>query len=632
MSSSQNTGAGLLEQSRWAADVRARLKYGQVVTAFRLLEAEGRALAADDRRQLVREFLALAQVSDDPRVFEAYLARGFSREGLASFLSCADVRVVTSALEAMRTLECIDQVPEMMRLRERPEPPVRQAALETIRATLEHRAADQLETLALGLMARAAPDDRAAGLTLLASSVNAAFLRHVLPFLDADDARVRHAAMQAVDALSALDGLTHLLPALLAAPPRHGEVWQTVLRHVSPLQPVDPRLLPVASQFVSLLDSTDAAVRDGAIQVLAAAKQLRPDALVAMLQRPDASDVALSALVELDPEVARPHLVAALTGPSAVLRAAALQHHQWLDPRQHAAVVSVCLDDDDDVVAARAKALLKRWKVKPTTDKRLAVLKTRGIARPDDLVDPLLQTRLASIAKALAASARPSVRVIRGAPSRAKVTPGATRFGGLPDVPPAFEWPVHAQGGPMAFVAQVNLKQVHAVWPDSGVPAQGLLSFFVAQEHLTDGPQPPWHAVVFTADPRLCRPADPPAALPAKARFGVTVPKLRFEYTLPASLPQAMNTGGALSTPYHRFLEAIGQAPNAPADRLLGHPNAIQGDPLEVAPGHVLLLQVDSHRATGMQFGDDGRVFFLIDPADLARQRFDRVQAEFQTF
>jgi uncharacterized protein YwqG len=86
---------------------------------------------------------------------------------------------------------------------------------------------------------------------------------------------------------------------------------------------------------------------------------------------------------------------------------------------------------------------------------------------------------------------------------------------------------------------------------------------------------------------------------------------------------------------------------------MLGHPDAVQGDPqleceaatrgLSAASARAdpeigakaadwrLLLQVDSDRASGMMWSDVGMLYYWIRAEDLATCRFDRVQAIVQS-
>lgn len=54
---------------------------------------------------------------------------------------------------------------------------------------------------------------------------------------------------------------------------------------------------------------------------------------------------------------------------------------------------------------------------------------------------------------------------------------GASRFGGLPDLPAGVSWPV-CDAGPIPFLAQVNLAELPSSPGGDLLPKQGLLSFF----------------------------------------------------------------------------------------------------------------------------------------------------------
>lgn len=65
---------------------------------------------------------------------------------------------------------------------------------------------------------------------------------------------------------------------------------------------------------------------------------------------------------------------------------------------------------------------------------------------------------------------------------------GATRFGGLPDLPPGSDWPVSPNDAPLSFLAQIALGDVAAA-AGPILPA-GLLSFFAGDWDTIDGSFP----------------------------------------------------------------------------------------------------------------------------------------------
>lgn len=69
-------------------------------------------------------------------------------------------------------------------------------------------------------------------------------------------------------------------------------------------------------------------------------------------------------------------------------------------------------------------------------------------------------------------------------PSRSRILSSNTsKYGGLPDVPPEFEWPRTKTGFPLTFICQLNLRQVAETKIVSALPKSGMLYFFI----LTDG-------------------------------------------------------------------------------------------------------------------------------------------------
>lgn len=55
---------------------------------------------------------------------------------------------------------------------------------------------------------------------------------------------------------------------------------------------------------------------------------------------------------------------------------------------------------------------------------------------------------------------------------------GASRFGGAPDLPPTVQWPV-VRGVPLSFIAQICLRELHAVWGQQlPLPLSGWIYFF----------------------------------------------------------------------------------------------------------------------------------------------------------
>jgi uncharacterized protein YwqG len=247
-------------------------------------------------------------------------------------------------------------------------------------------------------------------------------------------------------------------------------------------------------------------------------------------------------------------------------------------------------------------------------------------------------------------------------PGGAPLAVGATKLGGLPDLPGGLDWPAMG-GGPMSFVAQIRLEEVAPLAPPGWLPPGGLLSFFYDQHQETYGASPAdrgsWKVIHLQGGgPDAWRPRPFPDGLGQNARFSACALAPASEATLPYS-PSDQLAGLAWSEEeigrYEDFLAAY---PN-PQDhaslhhRMFGHPEQIQDDmQLQSAlyangfedlgnPSAArflarkaewqLLLQVDSETNAGMRWASSGRLYFWIEQGALLSRAFERVWAVLQS-
>ena len=222
---------------------------------------------------------------------------------------------------------------------------------------------------------------------------------------------------------------------------------------------------------------------------------------------------------------------------------------------------------------------------------------------------------------------------------------GASRFGGLPDLPPGVPWPCR-DGIPMEFVAQIRLAD--AAPHDAGqlLPRTGsLLFFFNSQWSTFDQDQDPTSCAVLFHD-------GPDAALvrtpaPQVEFLGDCddVPRLAPDVHGLASLafsPFEMVPGGVSpwigdGDPLSEFWQDFtadhtgdhypsGTTPYK-ANHLLGYIDA-----QDYCGAHrngtddQLLLQVDSDACAGFQWGDCARLYFVVRRDALAARDFSQVR------
>jgi uncharacterized protein YwqG len=226
---------------------------------------------------------------------------------------------------------------------------------------------------------------------------------------------------------------------------------------------------------------------------------------------------------------------------------------------------------------------------------------------------------------------RDAVRLLTG--SAARGSRGVSRLGGDPELPDDVMWPVF-RGRPQHFLAQVDLAEVHAVFPESPLPAAGRLLFF---RHADPDwwSEHPVHAVESAA--LLYVPADRPLRSrpsPAGQAFRPQPVALQREVTFPYDIAErveflAEQAGlfdavdqGQLDELLHHADSLANHAGEVPMHRLLGCASPIQSQP--VGPGCSLLAQIDSDASTGMMWGDSGIIYWWLRDADLAAGRWDR--------
>jgi uncharacterized protein YwqG len=239
---------------------------------------------------------------------------------------------------------------------------------------------------------------------------------------------------------------------------------------------------------------------------------------------------------------------------------------------------------------------------------------------------------------------------------------GGSRIGGTPDLAPGMTWP-RREGVPLAFLAQINLREVEQVLGESPLPRSGQLWFFFEVEGWPSGSKPSdagGAVVLFDDGTAGLEPTVPPADLPKRAVFpacSVTmepyedIPSLTNERWLDERLED-----GHRDETYDDIAAYLTSGWSTDPHKLLGYANPVQ-DVMELGCELVtngitfaerrkeaervkeleprardwrLLLQVESDGNAGMMWGDAGCLYFWIREEDLRAARFDRTWLMFQ--
>jgi hypothetical protein len=139
--------------------------------------------------------------------------------------------------------------------------------------------------------------------------------------------------------------------------------------------------------------------------------------------------------------------------------------------------------------------------------------------------------------------ARPALRMVQVKADDADLPIGASKVGGLPDLPPGFRWPPGGDcraiynddtGGTdrlAGFMAQINLAEIADTQAARELPKAGLLSFFCFQDIENDNPDAIGaYATFFPETAGLVRTA-PPMDL-TEGNECIPPSRLKFEETL----------------------------------------------------------------------------------------------------
>jgi uncharacterized protein YwqG len=263
----------------------------------------------------------------------------------------------------------------------------------------------------------------------------------------------------------------------------------------------------------------------------------------------------------------------------------------------------------------------------------------------------LTSAGLVQVATDLAPLARPSIRLTTTPIDETKLAVGASKFGGLPDLPIGTAWPI-LNGVAMPFVAQIRLEDAKPFDANQQLPPAGQRTF-------GDSPKDRggWQILYFASAAQAQR-TSAPVDLPDDALFKPCALAFSSEPTMPLE-PHLERADLTLSAEeqqaYEAFLASFPtpQGSRGVRNRMLGYADTIQDDMrlqaqlmshgltdsndpkakalLAGAMDWTLLLQVDSDPNAGMRWASEGRLYFWIERAALAAEKFDNVWAVLQS-
>src|SRR5579863_9500782 len=133
-----------------------------------------------------------------------------------------------------------------------------------------------------------------------------------------------------------------------------------------------------------------------------------------------------------------------------------------------------------------------------------------------------VSTGLARLTKDLDRVSKSSIRLSTTAVDEFLLNVGASKLGGIPDLPPGTQWP-QCKGLPQSFIAQLRMDDVRPYDTNNVLPKNGMLWFFYDAQQQTYGADPAdrggWQVLFMEGTPKELQRTPAPEQLPTESQF-----------------------------------------------------------------------------------------------------------------
>ena len=273
-----------------------------------------------------------------------------------------------------------------------------------------------------------------------------------------------------------------------------------------------------------------------------------------------------------------------------------------------------------------------------------AVLRTKGMQEYVEILKPYI---------------RQSIDIELEIMDEEEIGFGASKMGGLPDLPDDIPWFCHEiTGSPLAFLCQINCEEIKQFDVENRLPDSGMIYFFYdcSMDGMPWGFDPADAAgkKVFYYDgdmSQLKRRNAPEDMDEYGGVFGSARMRFSMKYDLPRPDSIAGEKLGFSGDVREKYWGVIDTVSCGLDNKMLGYANDIQGsmelecelvshglycgDPNGYMEGKKrgldkntehweLLLQIDSNESLGMMWGDCGRLYFWITAEDMETKQFGK--------
>lgn len=238
---------------------------------------------------------------------------------------------------------------------------------------------------------------------------------------------------------------------------------------------------------------------------------------------------------------------------------------------------------------------------------------------------------------------RDAVQISLADTANAPLGLGKSKFGGCPDVPNFFRWPMDNDSRPLSLLLQLNCSDLAPYDKDHILPTMGHLYFFYELSNQDWKETDDNVRVVYSAEANSELHRMPyPDKLDEDYRLKEVPLQFSSKKSYPTyddyiSLPSINHDNVESVEEYDVALEKL-QPETDDGDMIgtmLGYADIIQNGIVDNLDDNVLLLQIfsiESEKVDELMFGDCGTLYFYIYRKDLKNKRFDRMKFDWQCY
>mgnify|MGYP002515927978 CR=1 FL=1 len=243
----------------------------------------------------------------------------------------------------------------------------------------------------------------------------------------------------------------------------------------------------------------------------------------------------------------------------------------------------------------------------------------------------------------LKAHERDAVQISLADSANAPLELGKSKFGGCPDVPNSFQWPMDDDGRPLSLLLQLNCSDLAPYDKEHILPTMGHLYFFYELSNQDWKETDDNVRVVYSeAENSELHRMPYPDKLEEDYRLKEVPLLFSSKKSYPTyddyiNLPSINHDNMEPVEEYDVALEKL-QPETDGGDvvgTMLGYADIIQNGIVDNLDDNVLLLQIfsiESEKVDELMFGDCGTLYFYISRKDLKNKRFDRVKFDWQCY